>query len=426
MFRQESAATLFFGPAIPSPNNVAPVVRSRTSTALSSLAPSSHFGGMRPKVTNRHSYAGPGSDTGNIHPWNTIQIRSQSPSPGTSPHVLDGDRSGFDDDDENIFFGEGPQDSSFLFSVTEGTPSPRSRKTSTASLPVKYKPRDSGVVVSDDEDHLMSINDHLAVPTASSSVNSLQSDEDDNLVTPGFVPDASSGWPRVFVTGTDDVSGKDLQSGSREGVDVDAFIMRTLAAASKGPVDGKKKVPGTPVKRAKTTYLVERPWQSAVAPKIDREDWDTKKGKVPRKSLPAAFPGLGQKAGKLTFDHRTDSEEEEESPSSRRDKYVGLGLGRPSASTPQDGLPIMSRTRWLMRRSSSGAFSSGSESQSSAGTPTRVKGKGSFPKQNSSFYCAHLWFDTFNRLALGSRSRSIFAIKQCAQVIARAFCRIVK
>jgi mitosis inhibitor protein kinase SWE1 len=277
--------------------------------------------------------------------------------------------------------------------------------------------------MSDDEDHLMSISDHLAVPAASTSANSLQSDEEDNLVTPGIVPDASSGWPRVFITGTDDVGGKDLQPGTREGVDVDAFIMRTLASASKGPEDGKKKVPGTPVKRAKTAYIAERPWQSAVAAKIDREDWDMRKGKVPRKSLPAAFPGLGQRAGKLTLDQGTDSEEEEESPSSRRDKYVGLGLGRPSASTPQDGLPLMSRTRWLMRRSSSGAFSSGSESQSSAGTPTRVKGKGSYPKRYTSFYRTHSYFD---RLALATRARSIFAIEKYAQAIAQAFCWITK
>ena len=233
--------------------------------------------------------------------------------------------------------------------------------------------------MSDDEDHLMSISNHLAVPVASTSANSLQSDDEDSLVTPGITPDTSSGWPRVFITGTDDVGGKDLQLVARDGIDVDAFIMRTLAAASKGPENGKKKVPGTPVKRVKTAYLAERPWQSAVAAKIDREDWDTRKGKVPRKSLPAAFPGLGQKAGKLTLDEYIDSEEEE-SPSGRKDKYIGLGLGRPSAPTPQDGLPLMSRTRWLMRRSSSGGFSSGSESQSSSGTPTRVKGKGLYPK----------------------------------------------
>ena len=376
MFRQDSAASLFFGPSIPPLNNSVPAARSRTSSTLSSFPPSPQVGGLRPKMANRHSYAGPDTGLCDISTWNTIQTRSQSPSPGTSPQVPTCDNPGFDDIYENMLFGDGPPDSSFIFSVTEGTPSPRSKKSSTASLPSKYKPRDSGVVMSDDDDHLMSNNDHLAVPTASTSANSLQSDEEDNLITPGFGPDSSSGWPKVFITGTDDVGGKDLRPGSREELDVDTFIMRTLAAASKGPENGKKKVPGTPVKRAKVAYLTERPWQSAVAAKIDREDWDTKQGKAPRKSLPAAFPGLGQRAGKLTLDHGTDSEDEEDSPSNRRDKYAGLGLGRPSASTPQNGLPLMSRTRWLMRRSSSGAFSSGSDSQSSVATPTRVKGKG--------------------------------------------------
>ena len=338
-------------------------------------------------MTNRHSYAGPDTSAGSIDAWNTIQTRLDSPSPGTSPQVPIAERSEFDD--ETMFFGDGPQDSTFVFSVMEGTPSPRSNKPSTASLPSKHKPRDSGVVMSDDEDHLMSIGDHLAVPAASTSANSLQSDDEDSLATPGITPDAGSGWPRVFVTGTDDVDGKDLHLAARDGVDVDAFIMRTLAAASKGPEDGKKKVPGTPVKRVKTAHLVERPWQSAVAAKIDREDWHTRKGKVPRKSLPAVFPGLGQKAGKLTLDDYIDSEEEE-SPSNRKDKYVGLGLGHPSAPNSQDGLPLMSRTRWLMRRSSSGAFSSGSDSQSSSGTPTRVKGKGIASKTKHMLPCAHI------------------------------------
>lgn len=375
MTRQESAATLFFGPALPPNDTMVPGPRSRTSTTLSS-ASSPRLPGLHPKITNRHSYAGPDNGVSGLNAWNTIQTRSQAPSPVTSPHIPNSKGSGFNDDDENMFFGDGPQDSSFVFSVTEGTPSPRSK---TAALPSKYKNRDSGVVVSDDDDHLMSISDHLPVPAVSTSANSLQSDEEDSLITPGVTPDGSSGWPKVFITGTDEVSSQDLRPVSGEGSDVDAFIMRTLAAASKGPEEGKKKVPGTPVKRMKKTYLVERPWQSAVAAKIDRDDWDTRKGKIPRKSLPAAFPGLGQKAAKLTLDQCSDSEEEEDSPSSRRN-YVGLGLGRPSVSTPQNGLPLMPRTRWLMRRSSSGAFSSGSDSQSSVGTPTRVNGKG--PSQN--------------------------------------------
>lgn len=384
MNRQEnlSSATLFFGPSIPAPTNSAPAFRPRTNTGLSTSNAAPYPSTHHSKTANRHSYAGPGSGIGSLPSWNTIQTRTASVSPKSSPPVHAGDRSGgsLDDDDEDMFFSLGPQDSSFVFSVTEGTPSPRSKNSGAASLPRKFKPRDSGVVLSDDDDDMMSLGgDYLNVmPTASTSVGSVHSDAEDNLVTPGFGPDTSSGWPSVFVTGTDDAQGHMYSHLADEGLNVDAFIMRTLAAASKGPQDGKKKVPGTPVKRMKTSYLTgERPWQSAVAAKVGlRFDWDAKKGKAPRKSLPAAFPALGKKAEKLSLDQSTDSEDEEDSPSGRKNKY-GIGMGRPSApSPPPEGAPLMSRTRWLMRRSSSGAFSSGSESPSSAGTPTRMKGKG--------------------------------------------------
>ncbi|KAG5648561.1 hypothetical protein DXG03_003172 [Asterophora parasitica] len=373
MRRQDSvsSATVFFGPAIPPATKSAPAARARNNTSLSSS--SAPLGvTQRPHVINRHSYAG--TSLNSLQAWNTIQTRDPSPSPKSSPPAHAAHSNSQDDYDQDMFFGSGTAESSFMFSVTEGTPSPRAKRTIPATLPRKYKPRDSGVVLSDEEDDNMSIGgDYLhAVPAASTSVGSIHSDTDDNLVTPGFGPESGSGWPSVFVTGTDDV-------GSGEGLDVDAFIMRTLAAAaSKGVQEAKKKVPGTPVKKVKTTYLPggARPWQSAVASKVGlRYDVEPKKGKVPRQSLPAAFPPRGKKAGKLTLDQSTDSEDDDDSPGRRRDKYVGLGLGRPSASTPYDGNPLLSRTRLLLRRSSSGAFSSGSESMSSSGTPTRMKGK---------------------------------------------------
>lgn len=52
-------------------------------------------------------------------------------------------------DDEDMFF-DGPNDSSFVFSVTEGTPSPQ-KNPSSGGLKKKYKRRDSGVVMGDDE-----------------------------------------------------------------------------------------------------------------------------------------------------------------------------------------------------------------------------------------------------------------------------------
>jgi mitosis inhibitor protein kinase SWE1 len=266
-----------------------------------------------------------------------------------------------------MFFGaRGNQ--AFSFNVTADTPSPR-----TKTLPKKHTlhPRDSGIALSEDDDDL------LGVPRASSSVSSIYSDE--GLVTPGVEPEAGSGWPSVFVQGHDEAP-----------VDVDAFIRRTLAAGAKaagGTEPATKKAPGTPVKKVKTSYLVggpDRPWQSAVAHKVGLPgfSWDGNTvggaggGKnKPRKSLPAVFPALQtRKHGKAPVDPTTDSEGEEESPSGRRGagKYLGLGLGRPGPAPGKGGLAA--RTRWLTRRSSSGAFSSGSDTASLAGTPTRAKG----------------------------------------------------
>lgn len=306
-----------------------------------------------------------------------------SPSPQSSPFNFvpqDTSRQSFDDE-EDLFFKTGLQ-SSFIFSVTGGTPSPRSKANTPISLPKKFKPRDSGVVISDDEDELMSISgsvggDFLNVmPRASTSVSSIYSDGDEGLITPGVGPELGSGWPgaAVFISGADD-NGRSTMT-MEGGVDVDAFIMRTLASAAKGQQEASKKVPGTPVKKVKTTYLAgDRPWQSAVAAKVGIGfDWDGKKPKIPRKSLPAAFSALGKKRGKPSLDQDTDSEGEEDSPSGRKEKYVGLGLGQPPPE--KGGLSAIPRTRWLMRRSSSGAFSSGSESTSIVGTPTRMQSKG--------------------------------------------------
>ncbi|KAJ7072194.1 kinase-like domain-containing protein [Mycena amicta] len=321
--RIESAATLFFGPPINPP-----ATRSRLISATSSPLNSTS-----PRPSGRHSYAGPGCST---QSWNALQTRSATSSPGSSPSCVPT----ADDEDQDMFFGASLPDPSFSFLA----PSPRPRRPA-ATIPKKYNLRDSGVVLSEDEDHPM--------PQASTSVSSICSD--DGLVTPGVEPEAGSGWPAVF-TGDTDCE-----------MDVDNFIQRTLAVGAKTTAATQaKKAPGTPVKRVKTSYLVgDRPWQSAVAHKVGLPGFglDSKKGK-PRKSLPAVFPALGRKANKPTPDIATDSEGEDESPSGHRDRYVGLGLGRPIA-----------RTRWLSRRSSSGAFSSGSDTTSLAGTPTRAKGR---------------------------------------------------
>ena len=227
------------------------------------------------------------------------------------------------DADENMFFGP---DSSFVLNITSETPSPKSK----TALPINFKHRNS-LLVSDEDD------------TDSSTAG-----------------DFLQAMPTYNLT-------------SASGVDVDAFIIRTLAAASKGPHVPPKRIPGTPVKKVRMSYFGnERPWQSAVAPKVGlRNDFDfNKKKKVPRKSLPAVFPPMGAKP---SCDQTTDSEDEQESPITRREKYSTLGLGQPSCKNAVSGIP---RSRWLMRRSSSGAFSSGSDSASLANTPTRSKGIG--------------------------------------------------
>ncbi|KAF8967937.1 hypothetical protein BDZ97DRAFT_1802034 [Flammula alnicola] len=364
-----SAATLFFGPAISATNNIlGPTTRTRTnSSSLSAARPAPILRPQtqRPNLANRHSYAGPESSVTELHVWN--KTRGVSPSPGSSPFgpADETRRDSIDVDDEDMFFAG---DDSFVLNVTRNTPSPAK-----AALPMKYKPRESSLT--SDEDDMPSTGSSVGgdllnvMPKASTSVGSICSD--DGLVTPGVTPDGFSGWPTstVFVNGADDTH----PYGS-ESVDVDAFIMKTLAAASKGSTMPKK-IPGTPVKKVRISYFGnDRPWQSAVASKVGlREDCEFKK--APRKSMPAAFP-VGSKAAILNSDRQnTDTEEEEEySPSARRDKYVGLGLGQPPPPTNKNGVSAIPRNRWLMRRSSSGAFSSGSESASLTNTPTRGKG----------------------------------------------------
>jgi mitosis inhibitor protein kinase SWE1 len=91
-----------------------------------------------------------------------------------------------------MFFGATPgQNSSFMFSLTEGTPSPRKQGGNKQELPKKYKPRDSGVSLSDDDEMGGVDGGYLsaAMPTSSTSVSTIHSDEDrDALVTPGFGP----------------------------------------------------------------------------------------------------------------------------------------------------------------------------------------------------------------------------------------------
>lgn len=337
---------------------------------------------------------------------------SQSPSPGSSPRDMClSDGGDTLDSDDDMFF-DGPKDSSFVFSVTEGTPSPK-KQGGTGVLKKKYQPRDSGIVVTDDEGMSMNLatggtmgaseslgglarGDYLSVmPRASTSVSSIYSDVDQELVTPGYGPYANSGWPDAVIvrgSGFDDTTYRGeggvrigMGSGADDTDGVDAFILRTLAAATKGPKDrrgsegayGVKRMPGTPVKKVKTTNNLggngERPWQSAVAAKVgfgfgfgmDADISRAKAGK-PRKSMPAVYPCKSK--------GDSDSEGEDDSPSSRKEaRYEGLGLGKPR------GGPF-SGTKWLIRRSSSSIFLSADGS--GAGTPTKPQGRSRFNRSH--------------------------------------------
>ncbi|KAK0239039.1 hypothetical protein EDD85DRAFT_936207 [Armillaria nabsnona] len=347
------SATLFFGPSVPQS-------RSRTST-LSTASSGDRFIAPRPPTSNRHSYAGSdGKD------WNFLQARPILPSPQSSPTSHNIRETHYDStDEEDDMLCEGPRDSSFLLNID--TPSPRHNDT---VIPSKFKPnRDSGVVVSDDELSMNSSASSDHVPQASTSLSSIFSDDEHGLLTPGLLPAASAGWPGVYEA--DDHHDDDNQQRG----DVDAFIKRTLAAPSKASSEVKK-VPNTPVKKVKTSYLSgDRPWQSAVTHRVGLGiDWEMKQAKVPRKSLPLGFPPAGRKHGKSVLDPSTDSEDDpEDSPSTRKEKerYSGLGIGRPSLPTPKEDFPIVPKSRWLSRRTSSGTFSSGSDSMSMIGTPTR-------------------------------------------------------
>ncbi|KAF8897090.1 hypothetical protein CPB84DRAFT_1710099 [Gymnopilus junonius] len=392
------SAALFFGPAITAPP--AQATRTRTSSS-SNLSSSEHAQGtrqatQRSNAANRHSYAGPHSsayDDGYDREfmWNTFQARGLSPSPGSSPsypvlHQGHSRNASADMDDEDMFFTGVTAISPFVLNVTKDSASP-----SKPSLPMKYKSeslqRDHDASLISDEDDMASTGSSvgggdllIVMPKASTSLSSICSDE--ALVTPGVTPEGASGWPNahVFVEDEDGGNAHNTHPYATEREDVDAFIMKALAAASKC-TGMPKKAPGTPVKKPRMNYFGNaRPWQSAVASKVGlKDDCDFKNGKAPRKSLPAVFSttgGVNHREARDKFGD-TDTEEEEYSPSTRRGKegYSGLGLGMPPPpSELKNNSSVLPRNRWLMRRSSSGAFSSGSDSTSLSSTPTRAKG----------------------------------------------------
>ncbi|RPD63961.1 hypothetical protein L227DRAFT_561394 [Lentinus tigrinus ALCF2SS1-6] len=411
--QSSSSATLFFGPTI---NNGTKKDGKSGRTSSASNTPTSPLllrpeppSAQRPQFINRHSYAG--DDGSSAWASRSPAPATSSPAPANARKRMESDSS---EDEVDIFFGSGPASSSFAMSLKQGgTPSPKKKqkRESLEPLPKKFRPRDSGVVLSDSDDELdLPIDDGknflmAAMPRASTSVSTVASSNDEQeLVTPGFAPSTASGWPTIGIVSSDD--GHDhlstSHSSSNMGMSrsVDAFILRTLAAggsvATRGDAEPKR-VPGTPVKKVKTAHLmggVTRPWQSAVAHKIGFKDFEDggngRKGKgKPRKSLPAAFPGLGKAKETVkkerqgwVSERETDIDlDEAESPTVRKDgKYDGLGLGRPATGLPPFARPtgdgrVGKAPHWLMRRSSSGAFSSSSDASSVNATPTRLTPK---------------------------------------------------
>ena len=378
-----SSATLFFGPAIPQPEK--PADHSASTMSGGHLSAPAHS-----TMNGPHSYAGSTTSS----PW----------SGGNNS-----------DEEADLFFGDGPADSSFAFSLTGDTPSPKKkqRTESVELLPKKFRPRDSGIVLDESDGGELFGDD--GVPRASTSVSTMGSNSDSEaLITPGFGPGEHSGWPAVVNLDDSDDEGflgglnSDGSSADRSG---DEFIMRYLTGGGKSSAKDHgepKRVPGTPVKKVRTAQIIDRPWQSAVAHKIGFPEFNAPpvpgapngKGK-PRKSLPAAFPIVPASARPsrpertrrnalkpaeppvVPMEVEGDAEDEEASPTVRRDtKYDGLGLGRPPVPPFGRGGAIAGksgRMPWLMRRSSSGAFSSGSETCTSlTATPTRATPKGVF------------------------------------------------
>ena len=400
--RLPSSATLFFGPSIGQSgdrksrepeNSVAPLGRSSVGSLLPTTTPE-----------------GVVTANGDTDPFNGNPSDSSFTSACTKANA------------------------SFAFSIINSSPpsrlsSPRNR------IPKKYKkPRDSGVVLSDDEGDLsfsqpvfpLSKSRHslqpLSVrgatesrPAASKSTSSEATLFDDTLVTPCHEPGPESAWP---------------SDGDVTMENIDEFIVKTLEAGAKDE-GAAKRIPNTPQKKVKAAYLglpAVRPWASAVTGKIDRtplfgeklrapqffpgsgsstrsseSNFTSDSGSVrareppkkvllapskPRKSCPGdlKFPSLVQHTFQQDLDRggkfvMNDDTSEENSPlfsqasvTSRNRTYGNVGLGRPVVSNGgKFNTPSI-----LMRRSSSGQYSTSSEASdaTSVGTPTKATSHG--------------------------------------------------
>lgn len=371
--RLASSATLFFGPAINNPG-------------------SSSRSGIRPKLEQVMT---------DVAPPSTPIKTDDDPFSPLSP----------DDSFTNAFPKAADTSLSFAFSVTQEGASPRQR------IPTKFKKlRDSGVVLSDDgsDDEInpdVSQGDFLRPYSLHSRSSTYPASSTGSLAT------ESTAFDESFTTPSHEASRQSYWADSSHDVSVvDEFIVKTLEAGTKDTSITEKKPPGTPQKKTKTAFLglpVRRPWASAFTSKLDRSPlFGSKlpspnfgtitdsggsagdlsvprrttraKAKPPRKSCPVnmQFQSFDEQApiglrdsngGAFVLGDADTSPTEAHLNNPRLRTYGDVGMGRPSA--PLNGPQL------LLRRSSSGAFSTISTMSNESdtvnfGTPTRKKDSG--------------------------------------------------
>lgn len=351
-----------------------------------------------------------------------------------------GDERAATDADESFSWGSLPVHQPMATAdVKQNMPSPRHK--TARMLEKKYKPRDSGISLTDEEGDVDSRRLNagrgfgrsgsvsiLPPPAmvASTSANTATSSEDFEIISPPNMVSSGSAtaWPTVVSSMSESTDGyQSLLSNVHVESEVDAFILRTLLhaqspdATASCAAPAQKRPPGTPHKRARVS-AVARQWHSAFANKVGfdygGDDGDQSAGakKKPRKSLPAAFPMLTQGRRKARKEELSD-EGEETSPGARQGskvRYGGLGLGRPTTATAATS--SKSNNSWLLRRNSSGAFSAGSGGSgdgSGPATPTEGTGAGRLDH----FLSQSLFSDLFLFLCSVAASATPDSIQHC-------------
>lgn len=242
----------------------------------------------------------------------------------------------------------------------------------------KFKPRDSGVSMGDDEDTESKLHPHTSMTElgirqrrpAMLKRTSSTGDEraiGNSLETPSDGPSPSSGWP----------TGGDFKFIGENG---EAMNMRLGA-----PVDATPVMPGTPVKKQAYSGQHPRMGHSNSQPSL-LADWPesgpSRSAKLDikrdRKSAPSAFmpPPSTKKPSVKMIPHLTLTATSPDSPCNRMDTDLSSPTVRLSSHVPTSSLgpiaEVPSRVG-LLRRLSSGVDSSESMSEDE-GTPTKHGG----------------------------------------------------